>query len=59
MNLTSMSNATSRLSDLAPAGTEEISAALRELLADVFALLPVDRRDGAQVPLGAEMKFNA
>lgn len=29
---------TPHISDLAPAGTEEISAALRELLADVFAL---------------------
>jgi hypothetical protein len=27
-----------RVTDLAPAGAEEISAALRELLADVFAL---------------------
>ena len=59
MNLTSMTNTTSRLSDLAPAGTEEISAALRKLPADVFAFLPVDRRGGEQVPLRAEMKFNA
>jgi hypothetical protein len=29
---------TLHISDLAPAGTEEISNALRELLADVFAL---------------------
>jgi len=33
-----MTHTTTHLSDLAPAGVEEISAALRELLADVFAL---------------------
>jgi len=33
-----MSYATTHLTDLAPAGAEEISAALRDLLADVFAL---------------------
>jgi starvation-inducible DNA-binding protein len=38
MHHTSMSHAATHLSDLAPAGIEEISAALRELLADVFAL---------------------
>jgi starvation-inducible DNA-binding protein len=32
------SKPTSRLNDLTPTGVEEISAALRELLADVFAL---------------------